>query len=152
MKKRTLLFLSALLLATGTLFAKSLVLTLSDGTLVYYLLGKDVNPMMRFVDGKITVNADEYEVSGIKNFYISEEDDPTDIKGADAEGKFTYGANTLVVKAGESAVVKVYGVSGAEVEAEIVKAGGAVSVNLNNLERGVYVVKVGKASFKVIKK
>jgi hypothetical protein len=104
------------------------------------------------IDGKITVNADEYEVSGIKNFYISEEDDPTDIKGADAEGKFTYGANTLVVKAGESAVVKVYGVSGAEVEAEIVKAGGAVSVNLNNLERGVYVVKVGKASFKVIKK
>ena len=67
MKKLTILCL--LCLASMGAMAKSLVLTLSDGTLVYYLLGGETDPRMRFVEGKIEVNTDVYEISGIKNFY-----------------------------------------------------------------------------------
>ena len=74
MKKLTILCL--LCLASMGAMAKSLVLTLSDGTLVYYLLGGETDPRMRFVEGKIEVNTDVYQISGIKNFYISNEDDP----------------------------------------------------------------------------
>ena len=67
MKKTFLtLLLGFSLLPAG---AKSVVFTLNDGTLVYYLLGGEVAPVMRFGDeGTLTINADSYEVSGIKNF------------------------------------------------------------------------------------
>ena len=54
--------------------AKSVVFTLSNNTKVYYLLGGEKNPVMKFVDGKLVVNTDTYEFSKIKNFVISEED------------------------------------------------------------------------------
>ena len=73
MKKLTLLFVFACLAYAGAM-AKSVVFTLVDGTKVYYLLGGEANPKLRFVEGKMTVDADVYEFSDIKNFYISEED------------------------------------------------------------------------------
>jgi hypothetical protein len=43
------------------------VLTLSNEKKVYYLLDNKTATMMRFIDGKITVEADEYTFSNIKN-------------------------------------------------------------------------------------
>lgn len=153
MKKTLLSIIACLMLATGSLHAKSLVLTLSDGTLVYYLLGGETNPMMRFTDGKITVDTDEYSISGIKNFYISEEDDPNAIESLRSDkNNAKFQNNTLIVKSGASKSVKVYTMSGAEVEADINTTGKMTSVGIGNLPKGAYVIKIGNSSFKVLKK
>lgn len=137
----------------GNINAKSLVLTLKDGTLVYYLLGGETNPMMRFVDGKVTVDADEYTISGIKNFYISEEDDPNSIEDIKGNKDFAnYSNNTLIVKTSKTRSVKVFNINGAEMDADIQKSDDMTSVALNRLPKGAYIIRVGESSFKVIKK
>ena len=68
MKTRIITLAAFLFLAIGVLSAKSLVLTLKNGTLVYYLLGGEANPMMRLTDGDIVVNTDKYEFGNIQNF------------------------------------------------------------------------------------
>ena len=150
MKKLT--FLLLLCMASMGVMAKSIVFTLSDGTKVYYLLGGETNPMLRFVEGKITVNADQYEISDIKNFFVSNEDDPNGIEDVLAGMDVNFSANTLVINATDVLVVKVYALSGTEVPAEVTKNGSLVSVNLNGLEKGAYIIRVGKSSLKVMKK
>lgn len=70
MKKLT--FFLLMLVASIGATAKSLVFTLNDGTKVYYQLSSEVNPIMRFKEGKLLVNDDVYEFDGIKNFYLSD--------------------------------------------------------------------------------
>lgn len=131
--------------------AKSVVFTLSNGTLVYYLLGGETNPVMKFVDGKIVVNTDTYEFSNVKNFYISDEDDPVGIKSTVAKKNVQFANNTLVVK-GNAQNVNVYSVNGAKVEAAMSETDGYVSVDMSGLQKGTYVVKIGDSSVKVLKK
>ncbi|MBQ6751208.1 MAG: T9SS type A sorting domain-containing protein [Bacteroidaceae bacterium] len=151
MRKLTLL-LTIMLLASLGAAAKSLVFTLGDGTKVYYLLGGETNPMLRFVDGKMTVDTDEYELSNIKNFYISEEDDPNAIEPVLTRQNVSFSANTLVINDAQVKAVKVYTVDGAAVKADVQQVGDVISVNLNGLAKGAYIVNVGKSSFKVMKK
>lgn len=151
MKKTTILFTLMLLASVGAM-AKSVVFTLSNNKKVYYQLGGETNPMLRFVDGKMTVNADTYEFSGIKNFYISQEDAPNAIESTATATRMAYSANTLVLNAGEAKTVKVYSVGGREVNADIQTADDIITVNLNGLEKGAYIISTGDASFKVLKK
>lgn len=128
--------------------AKSVVFTLSDGTLVYYLLGGETNPVMKFVDGKVVVNADTYEFSEVKNFYISATDDPTFVEEIKAlPSKFD--GKTLVVPT-ENANVAVFDASSKKVKASISVANGSTLVDLSSLPKGVYIIKVGKSSIKVM--
>ncbi|MBQ9667094.1 MAG: hypothetical protein IJ635_11250 [Bacteroidaceae bacterium] len=150
MKKLTFLFLMCL--ASMGAMAKSVVFTLADGTKVYYLLGGDTNPVLRFVDGKVTVDADEYTISDIKNFYVSNEDDPNGIEDVLANQQVRYSANTLVMNAGSAKAVKVYTVGGVEVKAEVQKSDDVITVDLNGLAKGAYVVRAGNSSMKVLKK
>lgn len=150
MKKLTIL--CVLCLASMAAMAKSLVLTLNDGTLVYYLLGGETNPRMCFVEGKITLNTDTYEISGIKNFYISKEDDPVGIDDVQVATETRFSANTFIISADAVKTIKVYAINGTEVEVDVTEANGLVSVNLNGLKRGVYVISTGQSSFKVMKK
>lgn len=131
--------------------AKSVVFTLSDGTLVYYLLGGDTNPIMRFVDDKVVVNADTYEFSGIKNFYISNEDDPNAIENVLAKSSIKYDGNTIVVGAAKGKAVKVFAVNGTEVKAPISTAEGYAAVDMSGLQKGTYIISVGSSSIKVQK-
>jgi hypothetical protein len=151
MKQKLLAFITALVLVSGTAFAKSLVLTLSNGKKVYYLLDNKTATMMRFIDGKITVEADEYTFSNIKNFYISEQDDPNSIEEVISKSNATYRANTLVVNT-VNTPVKVYTTNGMEVNAETSNTGCTTSVDLNNLAKGTYIIRIGDSSFKVMKK
>lgn len=131
--------------------AKSVVFTLKDGTLVYYLLGGEKNPVMRFTEGGLTVNDDEYELSDIKNFYISSTDDPNGIEQILEAEKFSYKANRFVMKS-DADKVSVYGVGGAKADARVESAGGYVMVDLSALKSGAYIIQVGEHSFKVMKK
>lgn len=146
MKK--ILTLIVMLAAVVIASAKSVVFTLSDGTLVYYLLGGETNPVMKFVDGKVVVNADTYEFSEVKNFYISATDDPTSVEEVKAlPSKFD--GKTLVVPA-ENANVAVFDASGKKVKASISVANGSTLVDLSSLPKGVYIIKVGGSSIKVM--
>lgn len=154
LKMKKLLTLIVLMAFVMSASAKSVVFTLKDGTLVYYFLGGDVKPVMRFVEGKVTVNTDTYEFSDIKNFYISAEDDPniTNIENLFAQEEKQFSGNVFVLKTATAKPVKVYDANGAMVEAEVNQADGYISVDMNSLRRGTYIIKVGEGSFKVLKK
>lgn len=141
-----------LLIASIGASAKSVVFTLNDGTKVYYLLSAEVSPMLRFKDGKMVVNEDTYEFSDIKNFYISEEDDPNAIEKVLAKHNVTFEANTVVINSDSVKIMKVYTLDGVEVKVPVEKSENVISVNLNGLERGTYLISTGDSSLKVLKK
>ena len=93
MKKLT--FSLLMLVASIGATAKSLVFTLNDGTKVYYQLSSEVNPIMRFKEGKLLVNDDVYEFDGIKNFYLSDEDAPNAIENVQSKPNVSFKANTV---------------------------------------------------------
>jgi hypothetical protein len=150
MKRLTLI--SMLLIASIGAPAKSVVFTLNDGTKVYYLLSAEVSPMLRFKDGKMVVNEDTYEFTDIKNFYISEEDDPNAIEKVLAKHNVTFKANTVVINSDSVKILKVYTLDGVEVKVPVEKSENVISVNLNGLERGTYLISTGDSSLKVLKK
>lgn len=141
-----------LLIASIGASAKSVVFTLNDGTKVYYLLSAEVSPMLRFKDGKMVVNEDTYEFTDIKNFYISEEDDPNAIEKVLAKHNVTFKANTVVINSDSVKILKVYTLDGVEVKVPVEKSENVISVNLNGLERGTYLISTGDSSLKVLKK
>lgn len=150
MKKLT--FFLLMLVASIGATAKSLVFTLNDGTKVYYQLSSEVNPIMRFKEGKLLVNDDVYEFDGIKNFYLSDEDAPNAIENVQSKPNVTFKANTVLIPADAVKVLKVFTVDGVEVKTGIQNEGDVFSVDLNGLAKGVYVISTGKSSLKVIKK
>lgn len=150
MKKLT--FFLLMLVASIGATAKSLVFTLNDGTKVYYQLSSEVNPIMRFKEGKLLVNDDVYEFDGIKNFYLSDEDAPNAIENVQSKPNVTFKANTVLIPADAVKVLKVFTVDGVEVKTGIQNEGDVFSVDLNGLAKGVYVISTGKSSLKVTKK
>ena len=145
-------FLPLLLLFSVGASAKSVVFTLTDGTKVYYLLSREVNPMLRFKDGGMTVNDDKYEFSDIKNFYLSDEDDPNAIEHLLSKQSVTFRANTVVLPSGAVKTLKVYTLDGVEVKVQVQKTDDVISVDLNGLEKGTYLISTGNSSLKVWKK
>ncbi|MCM1313468.1 MAG: T9SS type A sorting domain-containing protein [Bacteroides sp.] len=144
------LFLSATFLPTA---AKSLVLTLADGSEVYYLLGGDTNPMMKFIDGEVYINTDEYSFSQIEKFRISQTDDPNGIETVVSEKNginIEQGAVYIktAAKAGE---ISVYAANGAKIDAPVEKSGDIVTVHTATVPQGVYIIKTGNSSVKFIK-
>lgn len=151
MKRRILTFATCLCLSISTLTAKSLVMTLTDGTLVYYLLGGDVNPMLRFVNGEITVNTDAYSFSNLKNFYISLTDDPNGIEHKLADVKVSFSHHVLTIPSVDAEAVRVYSTDGTRVHPAVRSEAGFLFVDLSHLPQGIYAVKVGDTSLKVVK-
>ena len=147
---RKFLILSLLVLCMGAgASAKSLVLLLSDGTEVYYLLGGEADPVMKIVDGEVCVNADKYAFSGIQKFYISQTDDPSGIPGVEAGGA-EMRDGVLYVR-GKGAV-RVFTADGRAVGAGVSADGGVTSVDMNALPQGVYVLSVNGKSMKFLKR
>lgn len=151
MKKLTLLFAFACLVCVCAQ-AKSVVFTLADGTKVYYLLGGETNPKLRFQEGKMLVEADTYEFSNIKNFYISSEDDPNAIENVLSKQNVRVRGNMVVINSSSVKNVDVFAANGAKVSADIQRDGDVITVNLNGLPKGMYVVSVGQSSLKVMKR
>lgn len=151
MKKISMMLLMTVM-ASMSVMAKSLVLTLTDGSLVYYQLGGETNPKMRFVEGKLTVEADAFEFSGIKNFYISNEDAPDAIEQTEAEQMCAFHANSVTVKASSLGAVKVFSSNGSQVKPVANSVGDYVNIDLSGLPNGAYVISVGKSAFKVLKR
>lgn len=150
MKKRAFISILCALLMSSAAYAKSLVITLTDGTLVYYLLGSDTNPKLHFVDGGIMINADNYALEGVKNFYISNEDDPNAIKDVFTDDKMEIRDNVLIIPSTET--VSVYTTAGKQVQANSRLMSNKTIIDLNALPQGSYVINIGKTSFKIMKR
>ena len=151
MKRRFLAILTCLCLSLSALMAKSLVLTLTDGTLVYYLLGGEVNPVMHLVDGGVMVNADSYSFSDLKDFRISLTDDPSGIEHMLSDARVSYSHNVLAIPSVGPEAVQVYSIDGAQVHPTVHVEAGFLFVDLGRLPQGVYVVNVAGTSLKVMK-
>ena len=149
MKK--ILLITALLLGIATRTdARSLVLVLSDGTEVYYLLDADASPVMKFTDGKVAVNADNYTFSGIKKFFVSDTDDPNAIGATTAaQDKPTLKDGLLCIRSG--ADTQLFTADGRLVGQAVATKDGRTTVNTNGLPAGTYIVKSGWNSFKFTK-
>ena len=132
--------------------AKSVVFALNDGTLVYYLLGGETNPMLRFADGKVVMDADVYEPEQIKHFYISQEDDPAAVDHVRTAQGAHYEGHTLTVRGTAAKTVTVCTADGKRVNADVRQTADAVSVSLGNLPEGTYVVSMGNSVYKLYKK
>lgn len=142
------LFVGVIFMASIAVGAKTLVFTLADGTKVYYTLdaptdGLQYAPVVKFSQGNVTVNGDQYEWSGIKEFYLSDESNPTGIL-----------PHAFCVET--DAQVEVYSADGKKMmEAESLSA--FQRIDMSRLPKGIYVVKVSgkngeKESFKFTKK
>lgn len=69
------LFLCFVLLACASVNGKSLVITLSKGTRVYYKITTDMPPVMTIAqDGTFTLNGQDYSFTDVKSFSISATD------------------------------------------------------------------------------
>lgn len=146
------LFLTALfLLGLTTLQAKSLVVSLTNGTLVYYLLGGETNPMMRFTEGRVSINGNEYEFSKIRCFYISETDDPNGLDFAPKAPVVECREAGLLIRQAQGSLVSVCELDGKVVVPTFVNREECTRVDLSSQPSGVYVVKVGADSFKFVK-
>ena len=150
MKKFT--FSLLVLMASMGASAKSVVFTLTDDTKVYYLLSSAANPMLRFKDGKMTVENEVYEFSMVKNFYISDEDDTNAIEQVLSKQNMTFKSNTVLIRSDAVKTLKVYTLDGVEVKVQVQKTDDVTSVDLNGLEKGVYLISTGNTSMKVWKK
>lgn len=152
MRHRCMVAFLLLATLTGAASAKSLVLTLKDGKRVYYLLGGDVDPMMRFVDGAMMVGVDDYSFANVSNFYISAEDDPSAVEQALASAVPSYKGNVVCMQVTGKVKAKVFAIDGRDMQASAHMVGDMVCVDLTPLPAGVYMVSIGGSSLKVIKK
>lgn len=151
MKGKIITLAACLFLAATALPAKSLVLTLKNGTLVYYLLGKDVNPMLRFVDGDIVVNTDRFEFSNVKNFYISATDDPTSIEHT-VGTHIQQSHNMVILDTEDPQSISLYTFDGRKVDVCPQHSNGKTLIDLSPLPQGTYIITIGESSLKILKK
>ena len=151
MKNKWFIAFAFLAIVCGSVYGKSLVLTLNDGGRVYYLLGGDVDPMMRFVDGGMTVNADGYAFADIKNFCISDEDDPNGVEQILSRAGVSYKGNMVCMQVSQEVPVKVCSLDGRSVQVTVRVVDDVVCVDLGGRRIIKKMVSIGNTSLKVIK-
>lgn len=137
-----------MLIAALVVNAKSLVLVLTDETRVYYLLENENSPVMTFDKDNITVRADVYSFNGVSRFYISNTDDTTEIGSVKTAGR-KFDGSTLYLNA-KGCKVSLYNADGKLVNANVSENGGVTAVSMASLPAGVYIVKTGNTSFKIV--
>lgn len=148
MFKKSILICTLALLASVSASARSLVLVLNDSTKIYFLLND--KPVLRMEKGKVLIDTQTFSFEDVDRFYISQTDDPSGIEAVMAEKQLKFEGNSLVVEGDK--VVEIYAVNGVKMKAKVSKAAGMTTVDTGNLAKGTYVVKVGKVSFKFVKK
>ena len=92
------------------------------------------------------------KVEFVRNNYRCTTERVFDYADVLTEKEISFRSNVLIVKAGNAGAVRVYTAAGVRVNANVVASDGIVTVDLNGLKEGAYVVSVGKSSFKVLKK
>jgi len=139
-----------LVAAAHTAAAMSLVVTLADGTEVYYRLQSGSWPVMTVNDEQVTVNTDSYAFSSFQNFRISSSDAPTAVSAVRIKDIGHDGSELYVNSGGRQ--VGIYTVDGRKTNAKTTDRGTMTVVSTRGLSKGTYVVRIGDTSFKFLKK
>lgn len=155
MKKRLLITIPLLCVALCANAAVCyMTVALKSGEKFSFLL-KD-NPVVTYKAGELVVNGSastSYAISGVENYHFTEADetDVTDI-GADMLRIVNTDDNTVVVEnAPASENIALVNAIGTTVVTTIAGQSGFASIMLPSA-KGVYVLTVGKQSFKLIRK
>lgn len=106
--------------------------------------------MLRFINGKIVVDADEYEFSGVKHFYISSADDPNGIGQTMKDQHIVYDKGLVIFDTDQP--IKVFLINGGEVNVYSQQTEGKTIVDLSPLPQGAYIITTGDISLKIYKK
>ncbi len=125
------------IVATTSADARSIVITLTSGTQVYYKITSDNPPRMVLSDdGTFTMNGQEYTFDGIVNFFYSADD----YDGADGtdDGIVSIDDKRLLMKG----KVRIYSLDG-----KLVSKGG----DLDGLKPGTYIISNGTTTLKIQK-
>lgn len=131
--------------------ARSLVLLLNDGTEVYYTLGGEEHPSMRFVGGDVVVSTSRYAFSDIKKFFISETDEPAALL-SEHIGQKDFSLSEGTVYARSDAVIKIYNLDGREMKVSRQTTGKLTTVDTRSLPQGTYLLLVGNKQMKFVKR
>lgn len=140
-----------------------LVVKLKDNTEKIFILAN--KPTITFDTKKMYVNTTDFsaELSNVQEFYFKTEstNPPTGISavkdnGADASSPFTFrfvdGTTVYIDGLDNFTHVTVYSLSGAKANPRINISNGRAVVDLANQAAGVYIIKAGKQSYKIIKR
>lgn len=143
---KRILLMATVLLSAFSVQARSLVVTTTNGQKAYFNISDTERPVMQFIKGTVWVNGRHYQFGNVKDFRIVDED-PTGISAVEA---FTRQEGAIVVGTNERVVVAT--IDGKIVEADITVDGGKQVVRVDNLPKGIYVIRAGKNSFKFVKR
>lgn len=150
MNKRLISILLALMLVLSV-GARSLVLQLTDGTKVYYLLNGTTNPTIRFANGQLLIQQDGYALEGVSKFYISESDDPNTAVESVIMDQQNLQHHDGVIYA-KTCTLRVYTPAGRAVSAPVQVVGDVRAVNLQSLPGGTYIIQMDNRSLKIVKR
>lgn len=150
MNKRLISILLALMLVLSV-GARSLVLQLTDGTKVYYLLNGATNPTVRFANGQLLIQQDGYALEGVSKFYISESDDPNTAVESVIMDQQNLQRHDGVIYA-KTRTLRVYTPGGSAVSAPVQTVGDVRAVCLQSLPAGTYILQLDDRSLKIVKR
>lgn len=150
MNKRLYSTILALMLVLSV-GARSLVLQLSDGTKVYYLLDGVTNPTVRFANSQVHIQQNSYAIDGVSKFYISETDDPQTAVEAALINQQNLHQQDGVIYA-KTRTLRVYTPGGSAVSAPVQTVGDVRAVYLQSLPAGTYILQLDDRSLKIVKR
>jgi len=155
MRKITLLLALLFIFLTGVKAAdvQYLVVSLTDGTKAEMALADE--PVITFAGDELKVTVAGVEkvaasMSEVVDYHFTTT--PTGIeqvKDEKSSSRFAYG-HVYISNAKKGDVMRVYATDGRLVISERVSDNGTADINLNELGKGIYIIKSSKSSIKVI--
>lgn len=144
MKK--IFIMAIVLLSALSTQARSLVVTTTRGMKASFTISDTERPVMQFIRGTLWISGRHYQFSDIKEFRLVD-DDPTSIS---AVKTFTRQEGGIAV--GTKERVTVATIDGKVVSADITLDGDKQIIRVDNLPRGIYIIRAGEESFKFVKR
>lgn len=160
MKTNKILILILLLLHIGFVSARSLVIQLRDGTKMYYLISLSENPCLVFDQGNMSIQSDQFTVSDVEKFYISETDDPNRLTTPKQEEVFrstglaTESLHIILenLNPDEQPRISLFSIDGKSLESSYSFKGKELILETSGLDKGIYILRIGDRSLKFQKK
>lgn len=150
MNKRLISILLALILVLSV-GARSLVLQLTDGTKVYYLLDGTTNPIVSFANGQLLIQHNGYAMEGVSKFYISEKDESnTAVESVITDQQDSRQQDGIIYA--KTRTLRVYTPAGRAVSAPVQVVGDVRAVHLQSLPAGTYIIQIDDRSLKIVKR
>lgn len=148
--KKLLLTIIAIMTMALSASARSLVLELTNGDKIYYLIGGETNPVLTFNKGTVSVEGTQYAFANIAKFYISETDDPNAIEGVSTKPEAAIKEGIIYVQT--KGQVQLFSTDGRQMNAPVSRQGDSTVVDATSLPTGSYILRIGDQSVKFIKK